>query len=171
MIIDASIIIFILTLLGITWMFVSQRRKLSHDESLGAEFSSKDLSYENFKLLNERAKLLWLQFIHATAIVISKLWARLTHHAVSWFHKGVRRVEEQMIKQEKRYGSDHIANRSVFLTTIKTYKGEIKKLRGKVEEELPRPRIADEAKNAVDNGEDLNTIDESSLGKVEDKPE
>jgi hypothetical protein len=159
---DISIIIFLLALLGIAAMFLSQSKKLKRGE-LGSAFASKDLSYENFKILNEKTKVLWLQFIHAAAIILSKLWARLTHHIVSWFHRGVKRVEDQLIKHEKKHGTDDITKKSVFLTTIKTYKSEIKKLKGKVEEELPRPRIVDEPKNVVDIRPDINTIDESKL--------
>ncbi len=161
--IDVSVIIFILSLLGITWMFVSQAKKLKRGVVSEDAFSSKDLSYENLKIINDKIKMMWLRFIHVVAIVISKSWARLTHHTVSWFHKGIRRVENQLIKHEKKNGGDGIGQKSVFLTTIKAYKSEIKKLKGKVEEELPRPRVAEESTPSVDNMTDMNTIDESKL--------
>lgn len=159
---DVSIIIFFLALIGIVWMFASQAKKLRREDRLHDAFPSKDLSYENFKLLNEKTKKLWLEFIHSTAVVLSKSWARLTHHIGTWFHKGIRRVEEQMIKQENKNVNGEI-KQSVFLTTIKTYKKEIKKLKGKAEEELPRPRATEESTPSVDNTPDMNTIDESKL--------
>lgn len=159
---DVSIIIFLLTLVSIVWMFASQMKKLRREDRLHDAFPSKDLSYENFKLLNDKTKKLWLEFIHSTAMVLSKFWARLTHHIGTWFHKGIRRVEEQMIKQENKNGDSEV-RQSVFLTTIKTYKKEIKKLKGKVEEELPRPRITEDSTPSVDNTPDMNTIDESKL--------
>ncbi len=167
---DVSIIIFFLALIGIVWMFASQAKRLRREDRLHDAFPSKDLSYENFKLLNEKARKLWLEFIHSTAIVLSKFWARLTHHIGTWFHKGIRRVEQQMIKQEQKDGNGEV-KQSIFLTTIKTYKKEIKKLKGAVEEELPRPRIAEESTPSVDNTTDMNTIDESKLPAQADKPE
>lgn len=161
--IDISIIIFLLALIGIIAMFISQKKKLKHGGDLASAYSSKDLSYENFKILNEKLKVMWLKFIHTTAIVLSKLWARLTHTIVSWFHRGVKRVEEQMIKHEKKHGPDDITKKSVFLTTIKTYKSEIKKLKGKVEEELPRPR---ESEPIVAISEKNDNIDESKPEEV-----
>lgn len=162
--IDISIIIFLLALLGIAAMFISQRGKLRRDANLQNAAYSKDLSYENFKILNNKARKAWLEFIHTTAIILSKLWARITHYIASIFHKGVRRVEEQLIKHEKKAAANgEEIPQSVFLTTIKTYKKEIKKLKGKVEEELPRPRIVDEPRNVVDIRPDINTIDESKL--------
>lgn len=160
---DISIIIFLLAVLGIAAMFISQGKKLKHGGETRA-FHSKDLSYDNFRLLNAKGKKIWLEFIHTAAMILSKLWARITHYIGSIFHKGVRHVEKQMIKHEKQAASGE-APQSVFLTTIKTYKKEIKKLQGKVEEELPRPRIVDAPKNVVDIRPDINTIDESKLGE------
>lgn len=159
---DVSIIIFLLALVGIVWMFASQAKRLRREDRLHDAFPSKDLSYENFKILNDKAKKLWLEFVHGAAVVLSKSWARLTHHVGTWFHRGIHRVEQQLIKHEKKNGKGEV-KQSVFLTTIKTYKKEIKKLKGKAEEELPRPRVAEESTPSVDNMTDMNTIDESKL--------
>ena len=160
--IDVSIIIFFLALISIIYIFARQAKTLRRKNRLNETFASKDLSYENFRILNEKTRRLWLEFIHSLAIVLSKFWARFTHHVGTWFHKGVSRVEKQLIKHEKQNG-DMVVKQSVFLTTIKTYKKEIKKLKGKVEEELPRPRFADTNEKVVDNTPEMNTIDESKL--------
>lgn len=168
--IDVSIIIFFLALISIVYIFARQAKILRRENRLNETFPSKDLSYENFRILNEKTKHLWLEFIHSVAIVLSKFWARFTHHTGTWFHKGVSRVEQQLIKHEKKNG-EALVKQSVFLTTIKTYKKEIKKLKGKVEEELPRPRFIETDSNTVDNNPDMNTIDESKLPDEADKPE
>lgn len=159
---DISIIIFFAALIAITAMFVAQARRLKRGEIEEASFSSKDLSYENFHSMNDRVKKLWLRAIHALAIIASKIWARITHSVTLAFHKGVKRVEHQLIKHEQKNGAADMTDRSVFLTTIKTYKKEIKKLQGKVEEELPRPRTTDTAQSeTVAISEKIVTIDES----------
>ncbi len=162
--IHISIIIFAATLIAIIVMMVKQYSKLSASGELDKDFSSKDLSYENFVTLNKKLATLWLIFIHTTAIVLTKLWARLTHFISSIFHKGVNHVERQIIKREKARSQDgEGVPQSVFLTTIKTYKNEIKKLKRKAEEELPRPRTMQGPKPLVDNRADINTIDETKL--------
>jgi hypothetical protein len=120
--------------------------------------SSKDLSYNNFILLSNKFKAILNNSIHLLAIVISKMWARLTHFISSIFHKGARMVEEQLIKHEKKNGVTDTTKQSVFITTIKSYKSEIRKLKNRVEEELPRPRTEDK-NTSVDKEEDINTID------------
>jgi hypothetical protein len=161
--IDASVIIFFATLIAILVMFVHQGGKLKRGEIDEATFSSKDLSYENFRIINDRVKKLWLKSIHALAIMGSKVWARITHQVTTAFHKGVKHVENQLIKHEQKNGADSdVTDQSVFLTTIKTYKKEIQKLQGKVEEELPRPRVTEEQHSeTVAISEKIDTIDES----------
>lgn len=154
-----SIIIFVLTLIAIIVMMVMQYNRLKKRGELMKEFSSKDLSYESFVSLNKKLQTLWLILIHTTAIVLTKIWARITHFVSSMFHKGISKVEQQIIKREKERGIGDEVPQSVFLTTIKTYKNEIKKLKKKAEEELPRPRTMQGPKPLVDNSEETNRIE------------
>ena len=158
--IHISIIIFALALISIIVMMVSQYKKLVRSGAIDKDFSSKDLSYENFVSLNKKLRTLWLVFIHTTAIVLSKIWARTTHFISSIFHKGISHVEKQIIKREKaRTQEGEEIPQSVFLTTIKTYKNEIKKLKKKAEEELPHPREMQGPKPLVDNNTETNRIE------------
>ena len=160
---NVAIIIFLVSLIAIVVMMTSQYKKLKLRGDLAKDFSSKDLSYENFVTLNKKLRTLWLVFIHTTAIVLTKSWARITHFVSSVFHKGVSHVEKQIIKREKERNGNGEVPQSVFLTTIKTYKNEIKKLKRKAEEELPRPRQMQGPTIVVDTKEDMNTIDESKV--------
>ncbi len=160
--VDISIIIFFAALIAIMALFFIQARRLKRGMIEASSFSSKDLSYENFRIINDRMKKFWLHGIHALAIIASKVWARITHSVTIAFHKSVKRVENQLIKHEQKSGLLDRTEQSVFLTTIKTYKKEIKKLQGKVEEELPRPRTEDsEPLDVVAISEKIDTIDES----------
>lgn len=138
--IDISIIVFLVSLVAIIVMFVAQYRRLKATGQLGMDFPSKDLSYESFQSFSKKLGTLWLTIIHTVAIILSKLWARLTHYLASGFNKAAKKIEHQIIKTEKRNGAGGRSGRSVFLTTVKAYKHEIKKLKGRVEEEKPRPR-------------------------------
>lgn len=138
--IDVSIIIFTISLIAIIAMFISQYKRLKKAGELEKEFPPKDLSYESFQSFTIRLKKFWLALAHSIAIIISKLWARLTHYLSHTFNKTMSKIEERIIKSEKKNNSGESQSQSVFLTTIKTYKHEIKKLKGRVEEEAPRPR-------------------------------
>lgn len=135
--IDISILIFLAALIALVAIFFVKWRRLGDSE--GEEYPSKDLSYENFQKLQKQARYLWLTVIHGGAIIVSKTWARITHFISGVFHKGAKRIEREIMKHEKNGAGE--GRQSVFLTTVKTYKHEIKKLKGRVEEELPRPRM------------------------------
>lgn len=138
---DISIIIFSISLIATIAMFVSQYKKLKKNGELEKEFPVKDLSYESFQSFSIRLKKFWTVFIHSVAIIISKIWARITHYLSQTFKKGMSKIEERIIKGEKKNNiNNENRSQSVFLTTIKTYKHEIKKLKGRAEEEAPRPR-------------------------------
>lgn len=134
--IDISILIFLAALIALVAIFFVKWRRLGDRER--EEYPSKDLSYENLQKLQKQARYLWLAVIHGGAIIVSKTWARITHFISGVFHKGAKRIEREIMKHEKNGTSE--GRQSVFLTTVKTYKHEIKKLKGRVEEELPRPR-------------------------------
>lgn len=153
--IDISIIIFLLALIAIIVMFVSQYKKIKQNGDIEKDFPSKDFSRENFELLNNKAKRFWLIFIHGIVIIATKIWARLTHHVSLFFKKSLEKFEARIIKHEKKNATDRNQAQSIFLTTIKTYKHEIRKLKGSVEEELPRPR---ESNNVVDTKEDVDKM-------------
>lgn len=154
---DISIIIFVVSLLAIVILFAVQAGRIGD-----REYPSKDLSYDNFHKLRARIYE-FLQFvIHSLAIILSKLWARVTHFISSIFLKGVKHIDKQLQKHEKR-SAEGVVKQSVFITTVKAYKHELKKLKGTVEEELPRPRTIPERNVVVDNEAKINTIDESKL--------
>ncbi len=156
---DISIIIFALALIAIIVMFISQYRKLKRNGTLHNDFPSKDFSYENFELLNTKMRRLWLTTIHGGAIIATKVWVRITYYISTFFHRGFKKVEERIIRIEKKNKENGDRSQSVFLTTIKTYKHEVKKLKGRVEEELPRPR---EEREEVANLEKSDNINEST---------
>ncbi len=134
------IIIFVASLIAIIWMFATQYKRLKTTGQLERDFAVKDLSYESFQSFNARLWSFWLLFIHSAAIVISKFWARITHTLARAFNNAARKIEERIIKSEKKSGTVGRPEQSVFLTTIKAYKHEIKKLKGEAFEEKPRPR-------------------------------
>ena len=140
-------------------MFVSQNSKLKKSDDTTTLYRSKELSYANFKILNNRIKRLWLSFIHTLFIIISKLWARLTHHVSAIFNKGVKKIDEQLIKHERKTRTSPSNNQSLFITTVKSYKTEIQKLKKRVEDELPRPRKAKKESLVIDKEDDITTID------------
>lgn len=135
---DISIIIFLVSLVSIIGMFFIQYRKLKKSGELEKDFPQKDLSYESFRNFSIKLKRLWLIFIHSAAILFSKIWARITHKLAFWFNKFTKKIEERIIKSEKSDSKE--INQSVFITTIKAYKHEIKKLKGRVEPDKPKPR-------------------------------
>jgi hypothetical protein len=95
-----------------------------------------------------------LAVTHGTAIIITKLWVRVVHYISRFFRNSLKKIEARLMKLEKK-NEGNPGGQSVFLTTIKTYKHEVKKLQGRVEEELPRPR------EEVANLENSDNIDES----------
>ncbi len=153
--IDVTMIIFTLALIGIIVMFVHQYKKLKRSGDLDKEFPTKDFSYENFQTFNKKLWRMWLAFIHSAAIIGTKAWAHTTHHTTKVLRKGLQKIEDRIIKSEKRTNNGIPREQSVFLTTIKTYKHEIRKLERRSEDEPPRPR--NEAK-AVDLSEEDNKI-------------
>lgn len=150
---DISVIIFAAALIALVVMFLLQWPKVRD----GRVDGSHKPSYEHWEALRKKSRFIWLAFAHGSAIIASKTWARITHFVSGTLHKGAKRLEREIMKHEKSNGET--GRQSVFLTTVKTYKHEIKRLKGRVEEELPRPREAaqiEEAKevdNAIQNDE------------------
>lgn len=140
-------------------MFIAQSIKLKKSNEVVTSYGSRELSYANFKILNNRIKKLWLSFIHTLFIIISKLWARLTHHVSAVFNKGVKKIDEQLLKHEKKTRTSLNANQSLFITTVKSYKNEVRKLKKRVEDELPRPRPKKKENLVIDKESDITTID------------
>lgn len=155
---DLSVIIFVLALVGIIVMMTAQFRRMKASGDMAREFPKKDLSQENFRLLEKRARHLWLTVSHGTVIIATRAWVRLTHFVSKFFRRGFRKIEERMKKIEKKNATGESRGQSLFLTTIKTYKHEIKKLNGRVEEELPRPR---EEAPVIDTSAEAASIEES----------
>ena len=131
---DVSVIIFVVAVIGMITLFALQANKVGETDHV-----SKDLSYENFQKLRRRSYEFSRFVIHSLAIILSKTWARITHFIWGIFHKGVKHIDKQLQKHEKKI-AEGVAKQSVFITTVKAYKHEIKKLKGRVEEELPRAR-------------------------------
>lgn len=152
--IDASVIIFAASLISMIALFAYQAGRVGD-----ANHASKDLSYENFQKLRSRSYEFSQFLIHSIAIILSKSWARVTHFVWGIFHKGVKHIDRQLQKHEKRT-AEGVATQSVFITTVKAYKHEIKKLKGKVEEELPRARNHNPRKQEVDFKQPESNIEE-----------
>ena len=152
--IDVSVIIFLIALISMITLFAFQANKVGD-----VEHESKDLSYENFQKLRRRSYEFSQFIIHSFAIILSKFWARITHFVWSIFHKGVKHIDKQLQKHEKKIESGE-AKQSVFITTVKAYKHEIKKLKGKVEEELPRARTENPPARQVDFNRPESNIEE-----------
>jgi len=137
---DISIILFIASLIGIIVLFSVRYWQLKSSNGLNEEFPAKDLSYESFRKFSIKLKRLWLVSTHTIAIIVSKSWARLTHYLASSANKLGNKIEEQIIKTEKN-GSSPNKKHSIFLTTVKAYKHEIKKLKGRIEPDKPKMRV------------------------------
>ncbi|MCC7469882.1 MAG: hypothetical protein IT284_01965 [Bacteroidetes bacterium] len=137
---DISIIIFAISLIAIVAMLLSQYLSLKKSGLLDKDFEQKDLSYRNFQSFTIRLKNFLLIAMHRIAILLSRFWARLTHAISSVFHNSMRKLEERIIKVERDNGTSGTSNQSIFFTTINAYKHEIKKLKGRIEEETPRPK-------------------------------
>lgn len=161
---DISIIIFAVSLVTLVIMFAVQSRKIGNQD-----YPSKDLSYDNFQKLRRRIYEFSNFIIHSAAIILSKTWARINHFIWSLFHKGVRHIDAAIMKHEKKQ-SDGEAKQSVFITTVKAYKHEIKKLKGRVEEEQPRPR-GETTTTPVDFAVADSNIETPSEVTSEDTPE
>ncbi len=153
---DVTVIIFLIALVSIITLFAFQAGRVGD-----TEYPSKDLSYENFQKLRTRSYEFSQFIIHSLAIILSKTWARITHFVWSIFHKGVKHIDKQLQKHEKKI-EEGVAKQSVFITTVKAYKHEIKKLKGKVEEELPRARTENPRKQEVDFKREESNIEEPS---------
>lgn len=132
-------ILFVLSLGGIIYMFAKGHKQLIKNVDANLNLASRDISYETFKSLRIRTRNLWLVATHALAIVASRIWARLTHRVGKFGNRVVRKIDERIKKHEKE-NAEKNRPQSIFLTTIKAYKHEIKKLNGSVSEELPKPR-------------------------------
>lgn len=155
---DVSIIIFLGSLIGIIGMLVFQYRKLKASGGLdGTE--PRALSYETFKTFGKKLSRLWLIVLHGTAVIGTRAWARTTHYTSATLKKGLKKIEDRIMQAERSAATGERRSQSVFLTTIKTYKHEIKKLQGRAEEELPRPRV--EASH-IDDKAKISTIKEPS---------
>lgn len=137
---DISIIIFAISLIAIVAMLLSQYLSLKKSGLLDKDFEQKDLSYRNFQSFTIRLKNFLLIAMHRIAILLSRFWARLAHAISSVFHNSMRKLEERIIKVERDNGTGGTSNQSIFFTTINAYKHEIKKLKGRIEEETPRPK-------------------------------
>jgi hypothetical protein len=135
-------------------MFVRQGRSVLKNPELHPEVPARDISYETFKTVQAKTKNISLVATHAMAITASKAWARTTHHVGKFGNRVINKVEERIKKHETKNASEN-RPQSIFLTTIKAYKHEIKKLNGAAQEELPRPR------SEVDLSEKDNNIEES----------
>lgn len=152
-----SMILFVLALIALIVMFVRQYKKLKQSGDFDKEFPTRDLSYESFQTFNKKLWQMWLALIHGTAIVGTKAWAHTTHHTTKVLRKGLQKIEDRIIKSEKRgIDGDVPREQSVFLTTIKTYKHEIRKLERRSEDEPPRPR---KKASPVDLSEEDNKIE------------
>ncbi len=131
-------IIFGISLVGILVMIY---RGISRVQELGLEHD--DITHPMEKHINtlwEKIKIILTYIAHSLAIVISRIWARISHHVSVVYKKIVNRIEEYFKHKNESNVNKEIKTQSILLTTIKAYKREIKKLNQKIDPDQMRPK-------------------------------
>lgn len=77
---------------------------------------------------------------HSFAIIVSRLWARISHEISLVYQKIVRKIEDYFKHTNEKTVQKGVQTQSILLTTIKAYKKEIKKLKQKIEPDEMRPK-------------------------------
>ncbi|MEZ4103534.1 MAG: hypothetical protein R3B55_03230 [Candidatus Paceibacterota bacterium] len=132
------IIIFGISLLGVMVMIY---RGISRVRDLGLEHD--DITHPIGKHINtfwEKVKIILNYIIHSLAIVISRLWARISHRLSIIRLKMVNRIETYFKHKNENTINKEVKTQSILLTTIKAYKKEIKKLKQKIDPDEIRPK-------------------------------
>jgi hypothetical protein len=80
-----------------------------------------------------RIKIIMNYLAHSLAIFLSKIWARISHGVSVFYKKIVTKLENYFRHKNADNIDKNIKTESILLTTIKAYKKEIKKLKGKIE--------------------------------------
>ena len=152
--IDLSIIIFGVALVSIIVMLTLQLRKMRTSKN---SVDSENNNYENYHKVRGKLYMFFVGLTHIFVIFITKIWARFSHKAGVKAKKVTRKVEDYFNHKNEESIEKNKKTQSIFLTTMKTYKHEIKKLNEKIEDDTPSAR----KENNLDSEEKLNTIEKS----------
>ena len=136
-------IIFGISLLGIMVMIY---RGISHvrKNNLEHEEDSVHPMKKHVQFIGKKVVVVLTYIAHSFAIVVSRLWARLSHKVSKIYGKIVEKIENYFRHKHEENINKDVKTQSILLTTIKAYKREIKKLNQKIEPDEMRPR--DESK-------------------------
>jgi len=132
------IIIFGISLVGIVIMIYSG---VSHVRNLGLEHG--DSTHPMGRHINsfwKRIKIIFNYIIHSFAIIVSRLWARISHRISVIYKNIVNKIEAYFKHKNENNLNKEAKTQSILLTTIKAYKKEIKKLKQKIEPDEMRPK-------------------------------
>lgn len=142
------IIIFAISLIGIVAMIyrgVSRVRSIGYEHSESSHPMAKHLESIGksfYRLVNLIA--------HSFAVIVSRLWARLSHRIGTVYNKITKKLEDYFNHKNESNIKKGQKTQSILLTTIKAYKREIKKLNGKIEPDKIKRVDIDEKKNKID---------------------
>lgn len=77
---------------------------------------------------------------HGSAVIFSKIWARISFSVSKIYRKIVNKLEEYFKHKNESNINKEAKTQSILLTTIKAYKREIKKLNRKIEDDKIGPK-------------------------------
>ena len=137
------LIIFGISLIGIVVMIY---RGVSRVRALGLEHG--EITHPMGKHINtfwEKIKIILNYIAHSIAIIVSRLWARISHRVLIIRRSIVNKIEAYFKHTNEKNINKEAKTQSILLTTIKAYKREIKKLNQKIDHDQMRPK--DETKS------------------------
>ena len=132
------LIIFGISLFGIMVMIY---RGISRVRALGLEHE--DVTHPMGRHINtfwEKVKLILNYIAHSFAILVSRVWARISHRVLVIRRKIVNRIENYFKHTNENNLNKEVKTQSILLTTIKAYKKEIKKLKQTIQPDEMRPK-------------------------------
>jgi len=128
---EILLIVFGISFLGMIFMIY---RGVSYVRNQGILVKGKEHPVKKHLSLFLKKIVLILSFIaHSLAIMMSKLWARISYW-ISFVHKKIVKKIEDYFKHKNINNLDKdVKTQSILITTIKAYKKEIRKLNRKIE--------------------------------------
>ncbi|MDQ5883529.1 MAG: hypothetical protein QG654_443 [Patescibacteria group bacterium] len=132
------VIIFGISLIGIVVMIY---RGVSHVRALGLEHG--DITHPMGKHINtfwEKIKIIINYIAHSFAIIVSRIWARISHRISMIYKNIVNKIEDYFRHKNENNLNKELKTQSILLTTIKAYKKEIKKLKQKIDPDQMKPK-------------------------------
>jgi hypothetical protein len=132
------IIIFIISLIGILVMVY---RGVSHVRVQGIEHvESTHPVAKHIRRLGYSGKEISVYIIHQIAIMLSRIWANISHRISREYRKITIKLENYFNHKNEANLKRGQKTQSILLTTIKAYKKEIKKLNGKIDPDQMRSK-------------------------------